>query len=190
MSVIYLIARILTYPAAYLKGFWEHTVCRALKIPVTRGGYLRSCRWCGHVEHEKAETPWKAFLVVFLPWLFQKLLALLFLTASAIPLLLFGLRGSSETSFFWIESIFLYLGVSFLCNAYPILDDAQHLWRFFYSAVPPSEEGSEKAKRPSPIARVLLAPLNVSFVLCAWLESYGAQVVIWFGAAVALYLVG
>lgn len=189
MSVVYLIARILTYPAAYLKGFWEHAVCRALRIPVTRGGYLRSCRWCGHVEHETADTPSKAFLVVFLPWLFQKLLALLFLTASAVPLLWFGLRGGSETSFFWLEIIFLYLGVSCLCNAYPVIDDAQNLWRLFYSAAPLSGGDGGETMKVSAVARVLLAPLNVAFVLGAWLESCGAQVVLWFGAAVALWAV-
>ncbi len=189
MTVVYLISRILTYPAAYLKGFWEHWTCRILKVQVLRGGYLRSDEYCGHIEHAPAQSPGKAFLLVFLPWLAQKLLALLCLTAAAVPLLVFGLRGSSETIFFWVEVVLLYLGVSFLCNAYPIWGDAKNLWRLFYA--PKAQDDApeaEKPKKASLLARILLAPINVSFMACAWLERFGLQILLWFGLAVALYL--
>ncbi|MDR3314137.1 MAG: hypothetical protein LBS96_06735 [Oscillospiraceae bacterium] len=179
MSIVYLITKILTYPAAYFKGFWEHLTCRILDIPVVRGGYLRSNHFCGHVEHAPAQSAGKAFLLAFLPWLAQKLMALVFLTASAVPLFLFGLRGASETSFFWVELILLFIGLGFLCNAYPLRADFDVLWHSFYKA----------EQKPSIVARILLAPLNATFAAGAWLEHYGVSILIWFGAAVALYIV-
>jgi hypothetical protein len=175
MSIVYLITKVLTFPGAYFKGFWEHLTCRMLKIPVTNGSYLRGNNWCGHAQHELPACPKKAFLVAFLPWAAQKLLALIFLCASAIPLFLFGLRGMRETGFFYVEILFLYVGVSFLCNAYPHGMDARNLWRLFYRV----------KERPAFAARLLLAPFNAALCFFSLLERTGASFLLWVGLAAA-----
>ena len=138
MKIIYLITKIITYPGAYLKGFFEHLTCRALGLPVLSNRYLRSTLWCGHAEHLPAVTPAQAFLLCFFPFMLQFLLGGIFLGASVGPLLIFGLRSSAETSFFWLEVISLFLGISLMCNAFPQWSDAKRLWHLFYGK--PNEE--------------------------------------------------
>jgi|GEM_PF-4708387 len=138
MKIIYLITKIITYPGAYLKGFFEHLTCRALGLPVLSNRYLRSTLWCGHAEHLPAATPSQAFMLCFLPFMLQFLLGGIFLGASVGPLLIFGLRGPAETSLFWLEVICLFLGFSLICNAFPQWSDAKRLWHLFYGK--PNEE--------------------------------------------------
>ncbi|MDR0531048.1 MAG: hypothetical protein LBG83_03160 [Oscillospiraceae bacterium] len=146
MRILYLITKIITYPGAFLKGFWEHVTCRMLKLPVRSTQYLRSSDWCGHAEHDPANTPAKAWLMCFLPWLAQCVLGSIFLAASAIPLLLFGLRGTDQTQFFWLEIICLFLGLSIACNAFPQRGDAKRMWHLFYES-PTEDEVKAMAAR-------------------------------------------
>ena len=138
MKIIYLITKIITYPGAYLKGFFEHLTCRALGLPVRSNRYLRSTLWCGHAEHLPAAAPAQAFLLCFIPFMLQFLFGCIFLGASVGPLLIFGLRGPAETSLFWLEVICLFLGFSLVCNAFPQWSDARRLWHLFYGK--PNEE--------------------------------------------------
>ena len=138
MKIIYLITKIITYPGAYLKGFFEHLTCRALGLPVRSNRYLRSTLWCGHAEHLPAASPVQAFMLCFLPFMLQFLLGSIFLGSSFGPLLIFGLRSPAETSFFWLEVVSLFLGFSLVCNAFPQWSDAKRLWHLFYGK--PNEE--------------------------------------------------
>lgn len=140
MTILYLISKILTYPGAYMKGFWEHCTCRILRLQVTDRRYLRADQTCGHVLHAPAMSPAKAFLLSWLPNLAQSLLGWIFLGASVGPLLIFGLRGQNETSLFVLEAVALFLGISLVCNAFPQWDDAKRHWRLFYGKLTPEEE--------------------------------------------------
>ncbi|MDR2753478.1 MAG: hypothetical protein LBB50_04130 [Oscillospiraceae bacterium] len=132
MNILYLITKMITYPGAFMKGFWEHCTCRILKIQVTDRRYLSSTKWCGHAAHAPALTPGKAFLLAWLPYFAQRVTGLIFLGASVGPLLVFNLRGQSDTSFFWLYVVFLFLGLSIICNSFPQWEDAKHQWQLFY----------------------------------------------------------
>ena len=41
-TVIYLIGKVLTFPGAYIKAFFEHLIARAFSIPVEDTKYLRN----------------------------------------------------------------------------------------------------------------------------------------------------
>ena len=140
MNTLYLITKILTYPGAFLKGFWEHLTCRILKLQVTERGYLRPTELCGHAVHAPALTPGKAYLLSLLPYLPQRILGWIFVGASAPPLLLFGLRGQAENPMLILQAVALFLGISLLCNAFPQWEDARRHWRLFYGKPTPEEE--------------------------------------------------
>jgi len=102
MNTVYLLTKIITYPGAFLKGFWEHVTCRGLKLEVTDRHYLNANEACGHAVHAPAMTPKKAFLLSFLPYLVQRILGWIFLGASAAPLLLFNMRDrDASPCSFW-----------------------------------------------------------------------------------------
>jgi len=140
MKILYLVTKILTYPGAFMKGFWEHVACRMLKVQVTDRRYLRPNEFCGHAAHAPAMTPAKAYLLSFLPYIAQRILGWIFVGASAAPLLLFNLRSREENPLFVLEIVALFLGLSLLCNSFPQWEDAKRHWRLFYGIPSPEEE--------------------------------------------------
>jgi len=145
MKTLYLITKILTYPGAFMKGFWEHVTCRILKLQVTDRRYLRPNEFCGHTAHTPAMTPAKAFLLSFLPYAAQRILGWIFVGASAAPLLLFSMRSRAENPLFTLEIVALFLGLSLLCNSFPQWEDAKRHWRLFYGGPTPEEEQAMQA---------------------------------------------
>lgn len=140
MKILYLITKILTYPGAYLKGFWEHCTCRILGLQVTERGYLNASATCGHVAHTPAMSPAKAFLFSWMPLIPQHILGWIFLGASVGPLLILGIRGQAESSLFLLEAVALFIGISMICNSFPQWEDAKRHWRLFYGKPTPEEE--------------------------------------------------
>lgn len=63
MTKLYIIGKILTFPGAYIKGFWEQLTCRILGLPVEVPGYLRIDEACGHVEHAFAKKGFASYLM-------------------------------------------------------------------------------------------------------------------------------
>ena len=45
-TVIYFIGKVLTFPGAYIKAFFEHLIARAFSIPVEDTKYLRFTDGC------------------------------------------------------------------------------------------------------------------------------------------------
>ena len=140
MKILNLITKILTYPGAFMKGFWEHLTCRILRLQVTDRRYLRPNELCGHAAHTPAMTPAKAFLLSWMPYIAQRILGWIFVGASAVPILLFNMRGQAENPMFLLQCVALFLGISFLCNAFPQWEDAKRHWRLFYGGFTPEEE--------------------------------------------------
>ena len=181
MRIVYIITKIIAYPGAFLKSFWEHLACRVLGIEVTDQNYLSPDWHCGHVKHEPAPTAAKAFLLTLLPYLAQRALGWVFFAASFAPLLLFGLRGNRDTHLFGLYAVALFFGLSMLCNAFPQWDDAKRQWQLFYGK---AEDGSD-AKHAGRFAKIVLAPCNAWFLAGAWLERFGIPTLVGFGAAIA-----
>ena len=146
MNTIYLITKILTYPGAFLKGFWEHVACRILKLQVTDRSYLRPNEMCGHAVHTPAMSPAKAYLLSLLPYIPQRVLGWIFTGASAAPLLLFNVRIREDYPMLFIfQIIALFVGLSLLCNSFPQWEDAKRHWRLFYGKPTPEEEQTAQA---------------------------------------------
>jgi len=140
MKTVYLITKILTYPGAFMKGFWEHVACRMLRLRVTDRRYLCFNELCGHVAHAPAMTPAKAYLLSLLPYIAQRILGWVFVGAAAAPLLIFNMRTQAENPLFLLEVAALFLGLSLVCNAFPQWEDAKRHWRLFYGGPTPEEE--------------------------------------------------
>jgi len=140
MKTLYLITRILTFPGAFMKGFWEHVTCRILKLKATDRRYLRLDDSCGHAAHAPAMTPAKAFLLSWLPYIPQRILGWIFVGASAAPLLIFNMRFPGENPLFILEAVALFLGLGLLCNSFPRWEDARRQWRLFYGGTTPEED--------------------------------------------------
>jgi len=155
MNILYLLTKILTYPGAFLKGFWEHVACRILKLQVTDSSYLRPNELCGHAAHTPAMSPAKAYLLSLLPYIPQRILGWIFTGASAAPLLLFGMRSREENPLLVFQIIALFLGLSLLCNSFPQWEDAKRHWRLFYGKPTPEEDQAAQA-----FSEALFAAIN------------------------------
>ena len=189
MKILYLITKLVTYPGAFMKGFWEHRACRRLKLEVHSRQYLLADWHCGHALHDPAATPAKAFLLAFLPYIAQRILGWIFLGASVGPLLIFGLRGGAETAFFWLEAVALFLGLSLLCNSFPSWEDARLQWDLFYGKAAEEEAPEPQPKRAGLPAKILLAPCNAYFLAGAWAERYGIPAIVAVGLTVVLLII-
>jgi hypothetical protein len=160
MKLLYLITKLVTYPGAFMKGFWEHCACRMVKLQVRARQYLPADWHCGHAEHDPAGTPAKAFLLALLPYVAQRALGWVFLGASVSPLLIFGLRGGAETSFFWLEVVALFLGLSLLCNSFPAWEDAKRQWHLFYGKPGDVEEFAAVHEAIAPAVDAVVAAVE------------------------------
>jgi len=179
MRIIYIITKIIAYPGAFLKGFFEHLACRILKIEVTDQNYLAPDWHCGHVKHAPVMSARKAFLLTLLPYLAQRALGWIFFSASFAPLLLFGLRSTQDSTFFFLYIAALFFGLSLLCNAFPQWEHMKRQWQLFYGK---TEE--DDVKPAGGFARILFAPCNVWFLVGAWLERHGIPTILAFAAAI------
>jgi hypothetical protein len=184
MKYIYLASKLLTYPAAYLHGFWEHLVCRLCKIDVPYQKYLRDNSYCGHVEHEVPHSTAKTFLVCFLPTLAQSILALIFLAAGALPILFLKIQSSAQSRFFVLETIALYLGLSFACNLIPHPADTLA----FYDRLLVRTHAYGRRGAPLP-AKIIFFCFAVLCRVGTYLEKTGLAVILWIGFALLIGLV-
>lgn len=152
MVTLYEILKMITFPGALLKGFLEHLFCRIFKIPVEYSDYMQRNELCGHVEH--LLTPHKgSFAICFGPHIIMGLLGCFIAFPGAMGLFYIG-------SFNWLSVILLYVGISFLMNAFPLVEDALNMWSELYSS---DSKG---------ISKVLLA-IPAAIMYCgAYLERY------------------
>lgn len=132
MTVLYVISKYLTVFGALIKGLWEHLACGILKIFVEDGRYLEPTEMCGHVEHELPDNRTKAFLICFIPSLVNAILA--FFLGGAGFMGLFNLGVKVKEPIFWLYIILYYLGISFFCNIFPLVEDAMNNWSMIYDS--------------------------------------------------------
>lgn len=138
MTVFYVISKYATVFGTLIKGLWEHISCGILKIFVEDARYLEPTELCGHVEHELPKDRAKAFLVCFIPTIVNALLA--FFLGGAGFMGLFNLGVQKSSPIFWLYVVLYYLGVSFFCNMFPLVEDAMNNWDRIYQSALTDEE--------------------------------------------------
>ncbi len=179
MSIIYIIGKIITLPGAYIKTFWEHFTCRILGMPVETADYLHYDETLGHVEHEFAKTMPRSFLFCWLPGLFNRLLGIPMLFAGGLGIFYLGvepvIRESGDKAYiFYAYLLLLYLGISLLCNIFPLVEDALLMWEKIY--------GENGAKM---IWKIILFIPSVCMVAGAYAETYSINILLAIGFVVA-----
>lgn len=170
-TVIYFIGKVLTFPGAYIKAFFEHLIARAFSIPVEDTKYLRFTDGCGHVEHDAIGSKAKIFFYCLLPGLFTAIIG--------TPMLYMGFAGlfflkvpadSSTMLMFIVYCILFYLGFSLCANQYPLMEDAIGLWHVLY--------GNDGANL---FVKIVLFIPTVLIIAGAFLERYALNILIMAG---------
>ena len=128
-TVIYFIGKVLTFPGAYIKAFFEHLIARAFSIPVEDTKYLRFTDGCGHVEHDAIGSKAKIFFYCLLPGLFTAIIGTPMLYMGFAGLFFFKIPADSSTMLmFIVYCILFYLGFSLCANQYPLMEDGANLF--------------------------------------------------------------
>lgn len=165
MNMVGFIIKVLTFPGAYLHGYWEHIMCKTYDCPVDDNRYFTKGEMCGHVEHEFFPTTARQFLFCFFPMLFNLFLGF----AIGIPAVIriFFVGGEQ-----WYHYVMLWLGISFLTNLFPLIDDAMAMWEGVY--------GTDK----NIFVKIIAAPIYAIIYAGAYLNTWGLTLIT---SAVALY---
>lgn len=132
-TVIYFIGKVLAFPGAYIKAFFEHIIARVFNIPVEELRYLRFTDGCGHVEHDSVVSKAKLFFYCILPGVFTSIIG--------APMFYMGFSGifflrvpaaSNTILMFLVYCVMFYLGFSLCANSFPLMEDAVSLWHALY----------------------------------------------------------
>ncbi len=161
MRILYIITRILTFPGAYLRGFWEQLTCRILALPVEVPGYLRMDEACSHVEHTLAKKGFSSYLVATGAGFMNFMTGLPIFLAGFMNLRYMGITHHDDLGFFIFYIIITYIGFSMLCNIFPLVEDAMNLWEVAY-----------KQKKMKIIGRIFFAIPSALAYAGAFLEKY------------------
>lgn len=137
-----------------MRTFWEQVACRICAVPVEDVRAFKSSELCGHVEHELVRKKKHIFLICFLPFVLNFILACCFLLSGAYRVVYVGDFGTLTS---WM---FLWLGISFAANCVPSFEDVLSFKDAFYS------------KDTSVVVKALLAPFFAIIYGFSLLERY------------------
>lgn len=168
MTALYIASKILTFPGAYLRGFWEQLTCKILGLPVETPGYLRIDEACGHVEHGLAQKGFAAYLMATGPGFMNLMTGFPIFLAGFVNLIYMGIRFSDSPALFITYIIMTYVGVSLMCNVFPLVEDAMNLYDIAFSQKKMNFVGRFFAFIPSMITYA-----------GAYLEKYAVTVILW-----------
>lgn len=168
MTALYIASKILTFPGAYLRGFWEHLTCKILGLPVELPGYLRIDEACGHVEHGLAKKGFASYLMATGPGFMNFMTGFPMFLVGYINLFYLGVKASDSAGYFAFYVLLTYVGISLLCNLFPLVEDAINLFDVAYSQ-----------KKMNIIGRILTYIPALITSLGARLEKYGVTVILW-----------
>ncbi len=179
MTTVYLIAKIITFPGAFLKAFWEHCMLRLLRVPVEDTSFLRLNELFGHIEHRLIKSRGKNAVFCLVPGLLNGLLALPLLLTGALNLFYLGIGWRDAVTgltniMFFVYIIMLWVGLSLWCSKYPLFEDVVQLREQIYG------------ENAGAAAKVLLFVPTVIVYIGAFLERYGINVLIAAGCVAAL----
>ena len=124
MGLIYFIVKLLAFPGTMFKAFMEHLTCRMYGIPIEFSKYMQRNELAGHVEHLLAQHT-GSFGVCFLPHIVTLICGLAFTLPATMNLFYLG-----KVNLF--SCIFIYFGIAFLLNLFPLVEDAVNMWDNLY----------------------------------------------------------
>ena len=175
MKLIYVLTKIITFPGALTKAFFEQIMCRIFKCPVEDNRYLRTDEMCGHVDHELIERPVASYMFCFIPGLLNFLLAQII---CLFPMINIGLLGNYKgfvassglsafikeeaminTLDFILPFFFAWICVSLLTNIFPLFEDMIVM--------------KEQYKKLNPVLKVIFFPGYIVMRIGTVLEKYG-----------------
>ncbi len=168
MTWLYVLTKMIYFPGSFLKGFWEHVICRLLRVDIYAADtYMSRNRLCGHVSMIPSPNAAKSFFVCFLPSLLNLSLGYPAFAAGVVTLGFMGVDVvdpmSGKFCPLFILYVILYLfGASCLCSLFPYTDDVLHLWRTHYG----------KDSTASGAAKVLAFLPTCLMIAGAYLERY------------------
>lgn len=182
MTAVYLAAKLLTFPGAFLKAFWEHCTLKLLRVPVEDASFLHLNELFGHIEHRLIEGKAKNMVFCILPGLLNGLLSVPLLFTSSVNLFYLGVgmrdaaTGLINIMFFVYVAMF-WVGISLWCNKCPLYEDVLQLKEKLYAG----DVGKvKKALTVIPVSVISAGSL---------LERYGLNVLTFAGVtAVLVYL--
>ena len=155
MVTIYWLLKYLLFPGTLLKSFLEHLFCRLYKVPIEFALYMQRNYLCGHMEHLLVKEKKGSFAICFGPHIIMLVLGLLAAFPAGVEFFYLG-------GFNWFAVVCFYFALSFLFNAFPLIEDAYVMWDHLYG-----EEADA-----SVAAKILCAiPACIMFA-GAWLEQY------------------
>lgn len=125
MGLMYFILKIVSFPGTMFKAFMEHLACRMYGVPVEFSKYIQKNELCGHVEHLLAPKR-GSFGICFLPHIVTLICGIAFTVPAAMNLFYLG-----KVNVF--SCIFIYMGLSFLLNLFPMIEDAVNMWENLFS---------------------------------------------------------
>ena len=177
MTVIYVICKILTFPGAYLRGFLEHIVAKICGCYIESDGYLRFDEVSGHTDHSFPRKKGGAVAIAFIPGILHFVFGLFLTAAGIVPLALLKV-DSSHHILFPAYVIVTYIGVSMLCNLFPLVDDALFCKERLYG----------KEGRANLFVRIIMFVPVLICVAGAYIERYSVNILL-IGAFVAFIFI-
>lgn len=168
MTALYIASKILTFPGAYLRGFWEQLTCKILGLPVEVPGYLRIDEACGHVEHGLARKGWAAYLIATGPGFMNLMTGFPIFLMGFLNIFYMGIRYSDSPVLFIAYILMTYAGVSLMCNVFPLVEDAMNLYDVAYT------QGKMNV-----VGRLFAFIPTIITYAGAYLEKYGITVILW-----------
>lgn len=173
MRIIYVIIKLLTLPGAMMHAFFEHTSCRICKILVDDARTVRADEMLSHIEHELVKRRGASFDICFIPFLFNLFFGIMILCSGSVAVLYLG---SYKNALLWF---LLYMGVAFLTNLFPQMEDVLMLKENIYNS------------KTNIVLKILAAPFYAVFYVGAQLERFGLTLLTSIGFAFAFpYILG
>lgn len=160
MTALYVIVKYFTVVGSYVKAFLEHVCCRVYEVLIEDGRYLPANEMCGHIEHEIIKRRSVSFGVCFFPFLFNLLFGIIFISVGAMNVYYVGEFFTKSGFVNLANFLFLWLGVSFLSNLFPSVEDALTLKELIYS------------KDTKLFVKIIAAPVFAILFCGAYLERY------------------
>ncbi len=155
MRVINIIVKILTFPAAFLKGFWEQLFCKIFKVPVESKKIFQWNEMAGHIEHEPLASASKSFWYCLLTGLMTFLAGVIF----AFPGLAIVYLGSASVVMRALAFGCILNAAGMFTNIFPSIEDALMMW--------------EKYKTMGTGAKIVFGPGAVIMYVGAYAETWG-----------------
>ncbi len=177
MTNLYIIFKVLTFPGAYLRGFWEQLTCKLLGLPVETPGYLRIDEACGHVEHALAVKGGSAYLIATGPGFMNFMTGLPIFLMGYVNLAFMGISFKDSPALFVFYVLMTYLGISLLCSLFPLVEDALTLHEIVFSK-----------GRTNIVAKILMAIPSLITTAGSYLEKYCIPLLFWVVVIVTTFI--